>query len=59
MELGDQIRLIDAWTIADIEGSGPVPELVILGDSVMYELLYDDAGDAAGVYRFDDPRLIE
>ncbi|GAA2454071.1 DUF6879 family protein [Streptomyces macrosporus] len=57
VELGDNIRVIDARAISDIEMHRPVPEVVILGDRVMYEVLYDD-GNAAGANRFTDPELI-
>ncbi|WP_326599924.1 DUF6879 family protein [Streptomyces sp. NBC_01803] len=59
VELGDRIRVIDARTITDIEKGAAVPEVVILGDSVMYEVLYDDDGNAAGAKRYTDPGLIE
>lgn len=58
VELGDGIRVIDARTIADIEQDHHVPEVVILGDVVMYEVQYDEDGNAAGANRFTDPALI-
>lgn len=58
VELGDRIKVIDARTIADVEKNGPVPEVVILGDVVMYEVVYDEDGNAAGANRFADPGLI-
>jgi hypothetical protein len=59
VELGDRIRVMDARRIADIERNGRVPEVVILGDAVMYEVVYDADGNAAGANRFTDPALIE
>ncbi|MFB7554484.1 DUF6879 family protein [Streptomyces brevispora] len=59
VEVGDRIRLLDARAIADIEKHHPVPEVVILGDRVMFEVQYDDDGNAAGANRFTDPALIE
>lgn len=59
VEVGDRIRLLDARTIADIEKNHPVPEVVILGDVVMFEVRYDDDGNAAGANRFTDAALIE
>jgi hypothetical protein len=56
--VGDDIRVIDARTIANIETNHPVPEVVILGDIVMYGVLYDDDGNAAGAKRYGDPALI-
>lgn len=58
VDVGDRIRLLDARTIADIERARPVPEVVILGDQVMYEVQYDDDGNADGARRYGDPALI-
>lgn len=58
VELGDNIRVLDARKIADIERERPVPEVVILGDVVMYEVRYDADGNAAGANRFADRALI-
>ncbi|MFE7235058.1 DUF6879 family protein [Streptomyces sp. NPDC057596] len=58
VELGDNIRVLDAREISDIEKDRPVPEVVILGDVAMYEVLYDDDGNAAGANRFTDRALI-
>ncbi|GAA4788490.1 DUF6879 family protein [Streptomyces ziwulingensis] len=58
VDLGDQIRILDAREITDIEQSHPVPEVVILGDAVMYEVVYDDAGNADGANRYTDRSLI-
>lgn len=58
VELGDNIRVLDARKIPDIEKDRPVPEVVILGDVVMYEVCYDDDGNAAGANRFADRVLI-
>lgn len=59
VELGDPIRVLDAREISDIEKDRPVPEVVILGDVAMYEVLYDDDGNARGSHRFTDRALIE
>ncbi|UUU34338.1 hypothetical protein JIX56_33365 [Streptomyces sp. CA-210063] len=58
VELGDNIKVLDARKISDIEKDHPVPEVVILGDVVMYEVCYDDDGNAAGANRFADQALI-
>lgn len=55
---GDRIRVLDARKIADIEKDRPVPEVVILGDVVMFEVRYDAEGNADGANRFTDPALI-
>lgn len=59
VEEGDPIRVLDARTIAEIEKDRHVPEVVILGDVVMFEVQYDDDGNAAGANRFTDPALIK
>lgn len=58
VETGDPIKVLDARTITDIERNHPVPEVVILGDVVMFEVRYDDDGNAAGANRFTDTALI-
>jgi hypothetical protein len=59
VELGNHIKVLDAREIADIEKDRPVPEVVILGDVTMYEVCYDEDGNAAGVNRFTDRALIQ
>src|SRR5437868_1834550 len=59
VELGDNIRVLDARKISDIEKSRSVPEVVILGDIAMYEVLYDDDGNAMGSNRYTDRALIQ
>ncbi|MCZ9348176.1 hypothetical protein NGM37_61975, partial [Streptomyces sp. TRM76130] len=58
VEVGDDIKVLDARGIADVERSRPVPEVVILGDAVMYEVVYDDDGNADGANRYTDRSLI-
>ncbi|MFH8366712.1 DUF6879 family protein [Streptomyces sp. NPDC018031] len=59
VELGDHIRVMDARKISDIESECLVPEVVIVGDEVMYEVVYDDDGNAAGANRILDRTAIE
>ncbi|MEG3626420.1 DUF6879 family protein [Streptomyces poriticola] len=58
VDLGDDIKVMDARDISNIERSRPVPEVVILGDAVMYEVVYDEDGNAAGANRYTDRSLI-
>ncbi|MFL4950806.1 DUF6879 family protein [Streptomyces sp. MMS24-I31] len=58
VELGDNIKVLDARKISDVEKYRTVPEVVILGDVAMYEVLYDDDGNAMGANRFSDRALI-
>ncbi|GAA3788092.1 hypothetical protein GCM10022403_023230 [Streptomyces coacervatus] len=58
VDVGDDIRILDARDISNIERSSPVPEVVILGDVAMYEVVYDEDGNAAGANRYTDRSLI-
>jgi len=55
---GDDIRVLDARALADIEQQRLVPEVVILGDTVMYGAQYDKHGNAAGARRYTERALI-
>ncbi|MFE6825451.1 DUF6879 family protein [Streptomyces sp. NPDC057690] len=58
VDLGDDIKILDARDISNIERNRPVPEVVILGDVVMYEVMYDKDGNADGANRYTDGSLI-
>ncbi|MBT3154260.1 hypothetical protein HTV45_25880 [Streptomyces sp. CHD11] len=58
VDVGDAIKVIDARDISSIERNRLVPEVVILGDVVMYEVVYDEDGNAAGANRYTDSSLI-
>jgi hypothetical protein len=58
-ELGESIRVVEAGALHEAEGTGLLPELVILGTSVMYEVRYTDSGIANGARRFSDARLVQ
>ncbi|EXG82014.1 DUF6879 family protein [Cryptosporangium arvum] len=53
-ETADQVRVIGPETAQPFE---PLPELVLLGADVTYEVLYDDEGIAAGAARYIDREL--
>jgi hypothetical protein len=57
-ELGEEIRVLDAREIADLERDGPLPEVVVLGSSVMYAVIYDEELKGAGARRFTDSEQI-
>lgn len=59
VDLGDDIKVLDAHDISNIERARPVPEVVILGDAAMYEVVYDEDGNAAGANRYTDRALIQ
>ncbi|MGW1716643.1 DUF6879 family protein [Streptomyces sp. NPDC002156] len=58
VDMGDDIKVLDAGDISNIERRHPVPEVVILGDVAMYEVVYDEDGNAAGANRYTDRSLI-
>lgn len=57
-ELGERIRVLPAGEIAELERDAKLPEVVVLGRSVMYTVIYDAEGKGAGARRFTDPGLI-
>lgn len=57
-ELGEEIRVLDAREIADLERDAPLPEVVVLGNSVMYAVIYDEELKGAGARRFAEPGQI-
>ncbi|MGW0804816.1 DUF6879 family protein [Nonomuraea sp. NPDC002799] len=54
----EQVRVVDAQAVADLEIGRRLPELVILGSVVMYEVTYDAFGTHSGARRIDDPEVI-
>jgi hypothetical protein len=57
-EAGESLRVLSAERVRDRERAGPLPEVVILGDNVLFEVRYDDTGTAEGAKRIDDPDVI-
>jgi hypothetical protein len=59
VETGEQdIKVLDARVIEHLEQERPLPELLVLGRTVMYEVLYDDMATLRGARRIDDPGVI-
>jgi hypothetical protein len=56
--IGENIRVIDSGKLQKFEESGTFPEIVTLGDKVMYEIWYDETGVQKGGIRFTDRNLI-
>ncbi|MEO3871682.1 DUF6879 family protein [Nonomuraea sp. B12E4] len=54
----EQVRVLDAGEVADLEVRRRLPELVVLGTSVMYEVTYDAEGTHSGARRIDDHDVI-
>lgn len=57
-EAGESIRVLDAEHIRTRETNGLLPEVVVLGDRVLFEVVYDATGTAEGARRIDDPQVI-
>lgn len=57
-EYGGPTRVVWAGEVEPFESDGPLPELVVLGDEVMYQVLYDEHGRHEGGIRFTDAALI-
>ena len=58
-ELGEDIRVVPADLLGELEEQRNVPELVVLGRRALYEVVYDEEGVSAGARRYADPALIE
>ncbi|QBI56462.1 DUF6879 family protein [Streptomonospora litoralis] len=57
-ESGQSLRVLTAERVAHLEGQRTLPEVVLLGDRVLFLVRYDAAGRARGAWRVDDPRAI-
>ncbi|MGH3377875.1 MAG: DUF6879 family protein [Actinoallomurus sp.] len=57
-EAGEDLRVIDASGVRHLEADRLLPEVVILGDRALFEVLYDAEGTAYGARRVDDPQVI-
>lgn len=58
-QCGEAIRVVHTGAVAAHERSEPLPELVTLGPTTLYQVLYDDEGELAGAIRFTAPDLVE
>lgn len=56
-QCGEDVRVISAEPLAALERNGRVPEVVTLGDTVAYRILYDARGVLEGGARFTDPAI--
>ncbi|MUL41392.1 hypothetical protein FZ103_09410 [Streptomonospora sp. PA3] len=57
-ECGRPIRVLDAEQVADLEGDGPLPEL-LLGGEVMYRVRYTADMTPDGAVRIDDREAVQ
>jgi len=57
-QLGGHTRILPAHEVGQFEETDLLPELITLGDDVMYEILYDDNGLQEGGVLHTDASLI-
>ncbi|MFD6992643.1 DUF6879 family protein [Streptomyces sp. NPDC059943] len=55
---GARVRVVNAESVAAVERSGPLPELVVLGGRTLFNILYSDAGHPQGAVRFTEPAVV-
>jgi hypothetical protein len=57
-EYGENIRVVLADQVAASERTHPLPELVVLGSSVLFQVLYTETGASNGAVRYTDRDLV-
>lgn len=55
---GSRVRVVSAESVAAVERSAPLPELVVLGGRTLFSILYSDAGHPQGAVRFTEPAVV-
>jgi hypothetical protein len=58
-DAGERIRVLDTESLGGVEAKGRLPELLIVGPELMYEILYDATGGHTGGRRIESPEVIE
>jgi hypothetical protein len=57
-ECGELIRVVPGDLVRDLEPEGELPELVTLGPSVAYRVLYAESGEPVGGVKITDPDAV-
>jgi hypothetical protein len=57
-EAGEDIRILGPGALAHLEREGPLPEVVGLGNAVMFEVIYDSTGTPDGARQINEPDVI-
>lgn len=57
-ECGESVRVVAAGMLDGHEVGGPLPELVVLGGRVLFQVRYTDAGVPDGGIRYTDTALV-
>ncbi|MFE1936268.1 DUF6879 family protein [Streptomyces sp. NPDC059474] len=58
-ENGGPVRVVPAAAVSRLESEGPLPELVVLGGRVLYQVMYTEESAPRGAIRFTDPASVE
>lgn len=58
-ESGMPVRILDANKVRGLEDDGQLPEIVIVGGEVLYEVQYDSQWSACGARRITDRDVIQ
>ncbi|GAA4938125.1 hypothetical protein GCM10023224_19160 [Streptomonospora halophila] len=58
VECGHDIRALDAAEVAGLERAAALPELMVYGDCVLYQVRYDEGWTPIGAKRVDDRDLV-
>jgi hypothetical protein len=58
VEEGFELRVLGAEYLHELERTRPLPELLVHGDQVLYEVRYDKQGTPCGARRIDDPDVV-
>lgn len=56
-EAGKKIRVVTPAALGVLETTGPLPEVVVVGGQVLYQVVYTEAGVLDGAIRFTDAEL--
>lgn len=53
-QFGVRVRVVHAESVAEVERTVPLPELVLLGGRTLFNVLYSDAGHPQGAIRYTE-----
>lgn len=57
-EFGERIRVVGAGQVASAEREHRLPEIVVLGRSTLFQVLYSESGATLGAVRYTDHDLV-
>jgi hypothetical protein len=58
-ECGELIRVLPTAAVRGLEDDGELPEVLTLGSSTAYHILYDSTGELTGAVKVTDPQAVE